>query len=58
MVRANPGLSWVTSHTCRKTVATRLDEAGLSAREIADRRGKRRQPDRGGRPQPPSGAMA
>jgi integrase len=26
----------VTSHTFRKTVATRLDEAGLSAREIAD----------------------
>jgi integrase len=39
MVRANPDLSWVTSHTCRKTVATRLDEAGLSAREIADHLG-------------------
>jgi integrase len=39
LVRANPELSWVTSHTCRKTVATRLDEAGLSAREIADHLG-------------------
>lgn len=28
--------AWVTSHVFRKTVATRLDEAGLSAREIAD----------------------
>lgn len=27
---------WVTSHVFRKTVATRLDEAGLSARVIAD----------------------
>jgi hypothetical protein len=27
------------SHTCRKTVATRLDEAGLSAREVADHLG-------------------
>lgn len=33
------GAAWVTSHTCRKTVATRLDEAGLSAREIADHLG-------------------
>ncbi len=39
IVRANPSLSWVTSHTCRKTVATRLDEAKLSAREIADHLG-------------------
>lgn len=30
---------WVTSHTFRKTVATRLDEAGLSARAIADHLG-------------------
>jgi integrase len=27
---------WVTSHVFRKTVATRLDEAGMSARQIAD----------------------
>jgi integrase len=31
--------SWVTSHTFRKTVATRLDEAGLSARQVADQLG-------------------
>jgi integrase len=30
---------WVTSHVFRKTVATRLDEAGLSARQIADQLG-------------------
>lgn len=30
---------WVTSHTCRRTVATRLDDAGLSARQIADHLG-------------------
>jgi integrase len=29
------GLDWVSSHVFRKTVATRLDEAGLSARQIA-----------------------
>ncbi len=28
--------SWVTSHTFRKTVATRLEEAGLTPREVAD----------------------
>ena len=33
---------WVTSHTFRKTVATRLDEAGLSARQIADHLGHAR----------------
>jgi integrase len=33
------GYEWVTSHTFRKTVATRLDESGLSAREIADQLG-------------------
>lgn len=31
--------SWVTSHIFRKTVATRMDEAGLSARQIADQLG-------------------
>ena len=30
---------WVTTHTWRKTVATRLDDAGLSARQIADHLG-------------------
>jgi integrase len=33
------GFGWVKSHTFRKTVATRLDEAGLSARQIADHLG-------------------
>lgn len=33
------GFGWVTMHTLRRTVATRLDEAGLSAREIADQLG-------------------
>jgi integrase len=33
------GYGWVHSHTLRKTVATRLDEAGLTAREIADQLG-------------------
>lgn len=33
------GFDWVSSHTFRKTVATRLDDAGLSARSIADHRG-------------------
>lgn len=31
--------SWVTSHVFRKTVATRLDEAGLSGRDIANQLG-------------------
>ncbi|MQA98068.1 MAG: tyrosine-type recombinase/integrase [Streptosporangiales bacterium] len=30
---------WVTTHTWRKTVATRLDDAGLSPRKIADHLG-------------------
>jgi integrase len=29
----------LTSHTFRRTVATRLDDAGLSARQIADHLG-------------------
>jgi len=33
------GFDWVTSHTFRKTVATRLDQAGLTARAIADHLG-------------------
>jgi integrase len=36
------GLPWVTSHTFRKTVATWLDDAGLSARQIADHLGHSR----------------
>jgi integrase len=36
------GLPWVTSQTFRKTVATRLDDAGLSARQIADHLGHSR----------------
>ena len=35
------GFEWVTSHTFRKTVATRLDDAGISARQIADQLGHR-----------------
>jgi len=33
------GLPWVTSHVFRKTTATLLDDAGLSARSIADQLG-------------------
>jgi integrase len=33
------GYGWVTSNNFRKTVATRLDEVGLTAREIADQLG-------------------
>lgn len=33
------GFRWLSSHGLRKTVATRLDEAGLSAREVADHLG-------------------
>jgi integrase len=33
------GYEWITFHTFRKTVATRMDEAGLTAREIADQLG-------------------
>jgi integrase len=36
------GFPWATSHTFRKTVATRLDEASLSARQIADHLGHSR----------------
>jgi integrase len=36
------GYPWVTSHVFRKTVATRLDEAGLTARQIADHLGHNR----------------
>lgn len=33
------GVGWATSHTLRKTTASLLDSAGLSAREIADQLG-------------------
>ena len=33
------GFDWVSSHTFRRTVATRLDEAGMSARQVADHLG-------------------
>jgi integrase len=40
-VRCEAGrFCWVTSHVFRNTVATRLDEAGLSARQIADQLGR------------------
>jgi integrase len=34
--RRRAGYEWVTFHTLRKTVGTLLDEAGLTARQIAD----------------------
>ena len=33
------GFGWATSHTLRKTVATLMDQAGLSARAAADQLG-------------------
>ena len=33
------GFPWARSHTFRKTVATKLDKAGLTAREIANHLG-------------------
>lgn len=38
-IRSWVGLDWMTSHVWRKTAATILDEAGLSARSIADQMG-------------------
>jgi integrase len=40
--RGTHGFAWVTSHVFRKTCATILDEAGLSARAIADQLGHSR----------------
>ena len=40
--RGSDGFAWVTSHVFRKTCATILDEAGLSARVIADQLGHSR----------------
>ena len=41
-VSARPGYEWVTLHTLRKTVATLLDETGLTARQLADLLGRSR----------------
>jgi integrase len=38
--RAEAGFGWVTIRTFRRSVATILDEAGLSARQIADQLGQ------------------
>ena len=35
----NAGFDWVTSHVFRKTVATVMDQAGLSSRAAADQLG-------------------
>lgn len=40
--RERAGFGWVTSHVFRKTVATVLDEAGLSTRVVADQLGHSR----------------
>jgi integrase len=40
--RGGDALSWITSHNFRKTTATVLDEAGLSARAVADQLGHAR----------------
>jgi integrase len=37
--RGTEGFAWVTSHVFRKTAATIMDEAGLTARVIADQLG-------------------
>jgi integrase len=37
--RGSDGFAWVTSHVFRKTAATIMDQAKLSAREIADQLG-------------------
>jgi integrase len=39
---ATPPFAWVHSHIFRKTVLTRLDEAGLTPRQLADYAGHRR----------------
>ncbi|MCX2948130.1 tyrosine-type recombinase/integrase [Lentzea sp. NEAU-D7] len=40
--RGGDEFAWVTSHVFRKTAATILDEAGLSARQVADQLGHAR----------------
>jgi integrase len=37
--RGSEEFAWVTSHVFRKTAATELDRAGLTARQIADQLG-------------------
>lgn len=39
LARERAGYGWVTSHNFRKTVATVMEEAGMTAREIADQLG-------------------
>lgn len=41
-VRAGSAYEWVTSHTARRTVATLLDDRGMTARVIADQLGHAR----------------
>lgn len=41
-VRADSSYSWVKSHTARRTVATLLDDQGMTARKIADQLGHAR----------------
>jgi len=40
--RGTDALAWITTHTFRKTAATILDEAALSARLVADQLGHSR----------------
>ena len=40
--RGKEALAWITSHSFRKTAATILDEAALSARLVADQLGHSR----------------
>jgi len=40
--RGSEGFSWVTTHVFRKTAATILDDAGFSARVVADQLGHSR----------------
>jgi integrase len=40
--RGDGDFAWITSHTFRKTAATILDEAALSARLVADQLGHSR----------------
>lgn len=40
--RGSDDLAWITSHNFRKTTATMLDDAGLSARVVADQLGHAR----------------
>ncbi len=40
--RGTEALAWITSHSFRKTAATILDEAALSARLVADQLGHSR----------------